>query len=242
MTESYDEGGDFEYDEASESADESEAMDEASEAYDEMDEAMDESADEADESADEYAAADESADESEAADEGADEAAVDEASDEAYDEALSASARLRSDRDRNRRASWARRIAADQRLEAQRAASTQRSITSQTRAIQPGSGAKVSSVGTLQGVGVVTAILPNGRRSRMRIIPTLAPVREVNRLRSVLLTNERRQALATSRNSRAIRALAATQVVGVKKITAMQVKSDRDLGKPTTSPLKFSAR
>jgi hypothetical protein len=231
MNESYDEGGDFEYDEATESADEGEAMDEADEAYDEMDEAMDESADEADESADEYAAADESADEGEAADEGADEAAVDEASDEAYDEALSASARLRADRDRNRRAAWARRIAADQRLEAQRAASAQRSIASQTRAIQPGTGARVSSVGTLQGAGVVTAILPNGRRSRMRIIPTLAPVREVNRLRSILLTNERRQALATARNSRAIRTLAATQVAGVKKITAMQVKSDRDLGK-----------
>ena len=180
--------------------------------------------------ADEYAA-DEAADEGEAADEALDEA-VDEAADESFDEAaISASARLRANRDRNRRASWARRIAADQRLEAKRAASAQRSLTGQIKAIQPGAAAKVSSVGTLQGAGVVTAVLPNGRRSRMRIIPTLAPVREVNRLRSVLLANERRQAMATSRNSRAIRALAVTQASAVRRMTASQLKSDKDLGK-----------
>ena len=207
-------------------------MDEAGEAYDEAYDEMDEAADEyaADEAADEYAA-DEAADEGEAADEAFDEA-VDEAADESFDEAaISASARLRANRDRSRRASWARRIAADQRLEAKRAASAQRSITGQIKTIQPGAAAKVSSVGTLQGAGVVTAVLPNGRRSRMRIMPTLAPVKEVNRLRSVLLANERRQAVATSRNSRAIRALAVTQASAVRRMTQSQLKSDKDLGK-----------
>jgi hypothetical protein len=233
MTESYDEADEsFEYDEAAEAADEGEAMDESGEAYEEAYDEMDEAADEyaADEAADEYAA-DEAADEGEAVDEALDEA-VDEAADESFDEAaISASARLRANRDRNRRASWARRIAADQRLEAKRAASAQRSLTGQIKGIQPGAAAKVSSVSTLQGAGVVTAVLPNGRRSRMRIIPTLAPVREVNRLRSVLLANERRQAMATSRNSRAIRALAVTQASAVRRMTTSQLKSDKDLGK-----------
>lgn len=233
MTESYDEADEsFEYDEAVEAADEGEAMDEAGEAYDEAYDEMDEAADEyaADEAADEYAA-DEAADEGEMADEAFDEAA-DEAADESFDEAsISASARLRASRDRNRRASWARRIAADQRLEAKRAASAQRAITGQIKGIQPGPAARVSSVSTLQGAGVVTAVLPNGRRSRMRIIPTLAPVKEVNRLRSVLLSNERRQAMATARNSRAIKALAVTQASAVRKMTASQLKSDKDLGK-----------
>jgi hypothetical protein len=44
---------------------------------------------------------------------------------------------------------------------------------------------------------VVTAILPNGRRSRMRIIPTMAPIAEVNRLRTVINVNAQRQAVAT---------------------------------------------
>jgi hypothetical protein len=231
MSESYNEA-DFEYDAEGEAADEGadEAMDEGADEY--YAEAGDEGADEAmDEGADEYYA--------EAGDEGADEAmdeAVDEGIDEAVDEALdeatvSASARLRADRDRNRRVSWARRIAADQRLEAQRAASAQRSIATQARAVQPGGPARVASVGALQGSGVVTAVLPNGRRSQMRIVPTLAPVKEVNRLRTVLLSNERRQAVATARNSRAIKALATTHVAGMKKLAALQVKSDKDISK-----------
>src|SRR5207344_850553 len=59
--------------------------------------------------------------------------------DEGLDEAVfSASARLRADQDRNRRAAWARRIAADQRIEAQRASSAQQSITRQIQSVRPG--------------------------------------------------------------------------------------------------------
>jgi hypothetical protein len=141
------------------------------------------------------------------------------------------SARLRANHNRNRRAAWARRIAADQRLEAKRAATTLQSITRQIRSIQIGGRTRLSSVGLLQGAGVVTAILPNGRRSRMRIIPTLAPIHEVNRLRSVIVANERRQAIAIEKNSRAIAALAAAQAAAVKKLLAQQLKSDKDLGK-----------
>ena len=150
--------------------------------------------------------------------------------DEAADEAvqMSASARLQA---QNRQEFWARRIATDQRREAQRAADTQRAITDRIRSIQIGGPAKVASVGSLQGAGVVTAILPNGRRSRMRIIPTMAPISEVNRLRSVVQVNEKRQAVATSTNSKAIANLAVAQAAAVKKLTAQQVNSDKDLGK-----------
>ena len=215
----------FEYDEDMEAGDEAMEGDEGLEASDEDVEA--EAVDEGDEASDEvYEASDEADEADEALDEALDEA------DEAFGEAtVSASARLRASQDRNRRSQWARRVAADQRLEAQRAASTQRSITNQIKSIQPGGQTKVYSVGQLQGAGVVTAVLPNGRRSRMRIMPTLAPISEVNRLRAVISVNDKRQAIATGRNSKAITALVTTQANAVKKLTAEQVKSDRDLRK-----------
>ena len=134
------------------------------------------------------------------------------------------SARLRANRDRNRRAEWARRIAADQRLEAQRAATILQTLTRQIRSIQTGGRTRLSSIGPLQGAGVVTAILPNGRRSRIRIIPTVAPISEVNRLRSAHVA-------ATRKNSRAIAALAVAYAAAVKQLLAEQVNSDRDLRK-----------
>jgi hypothetical protein len=134
------------------------------------------------------------------------------------------SARSRANRDRNRRAAWARRIAADQRLEARRAATILQNISRQIRSINARGRTKLQSVGALRGAGVVTAILPNGRRSRMRIIPTLAVIREVNRLRSA-------QAVAIGKNSRALAALAAAHAAALKKLSAEQVKSDKDLRK-----------
>jgi hypothetical protein len=141
------------------------------------------------------------------------------------------SARLRANQDRKRRTAWARRIAADQRREAQRGATILQSIARQIRSIQTGGRTSLFSVGPLQGAGVVTAILPNGRRSRMRIIPTVAPIREVNRLRSAVTVNDRRQAVAIENYSRAIAALAVAQAAAVKKLLAEQVKSDKDLRK-----------
>jgi hypothetical protein len=215
-----------------EAGDESyEASDEAGdESYEASDEAGDEgfeASDEADEGSDEADEATITLGEAMEADEGDTEA------DESFGEAvqMSASAQLRADRDRNRRRAWSRRLAADQRLEAQRAAALQRSITSRIRAIPVKATTGVTSVGTLQGAGVVTAILPNGRRTRMRIVPTVAPIREVNRLRSVVLANERRQAAAIRTNTKALTALAATQTTAVKKLTEAQVKSDKDLSR-----------
>jgi hypothetical protein len=134
------------------------------------------------------------------------------------------SARHRANRDRNRRAEWARRLAADQRREARRAAAIVQRISRQIRSIQTPGRTRLSSVGRLKGAGVVTAILPNGRRSRMRIIPTVAPITEINRLRSA-------QAAAIERNARAIAALASAQATAFKKLSAAQVQSDKELRK-----------
>ena len=222
----------FEYDEDIEASEFSEGdeSDEGDESYaaafggesDESDESAEDI--ESDEALDEMAI--EASDEAEAVDESDGE--VDEGLDEAV---FGASARVRAHRDRNRRAAWARRIAADQRVEARRASSTQQAITRQIQSVRPGVQARVASVGPLQGAGVVTAILPNGRRSRMRIVPTVAPISEVNRLRTVITINDRRQALATNKQSRAITALASAQTAAVRKLTAEQVKSDKDLRK-----------
>jgi len=62
-------------------------------------------------------------------------------------------------------------------------------------------------------------------------MPTLAPVSEVNRLRSVVITNARRQAVASRTNSRAIANLGTAQSTAVKRITDAQVKSDKELSK-----------
>src|SRR5688572_26175109 len=140
---------------------------------------------------------------------------------------VSASARLRA----QNRQLFAKRLATDHKREVQRARDTQRALTTRIRSIQVGAPTKVASVGALQGAGVVTAVLPNGRQSRMRIIPTMAPVREVNRLRTVVLSNERRQAVATRVNSKAIANLAVAQAAAVKRLTDQQVKSDKDLSK-----------
>jgi len=125
--------------------------------------------------------------------------------DEGLDEAvLSASARLRADRDRYRRASWVQRNKDDLAREMRRASATQQAITRQIQSVRPGAQARVASVGPLRGAGVVIAELPNRRRTQMKLSPTLAPISEVNKLRRVIAINDRRQAIATSNNSRAI--------------------------------------
>jgi hypothetical protein len=221
---------DFEY-ESAEAGDETYEGDETFEAADEALEAGDESfevdedtgeVDEAFEAADEVSEAVDEA--GEASDEGDGE--VDEAVDEAA--RVSASARFRAQAAREK---FTRQVKGDLRREVLRAATTQRSITDRLRAVRPGGPARVYSVGSLQGAGVVTAILPNGRQSRMRIMPTMAPISEVNRLRSAIMVNDKRQALALANNSRAITALATAQGSAVKKLTDQQVKSDKDLAK-----------
>lgn len=223
---------DFEYDTESEADDEGYGGTEDYFAAEADDEADDEGAEADDEDFatedDEFYQAGAS---TEADDEADDEMDVEADDESALDEAVrGAAARWRA-RAQKSQAQQAKRIVVDQKREVQRANATQRNLTSQIRAIQPGAAAKVQTAPPLQGAGVVTAILPNGRRSRMRIVPTVAPISEVNRLQRTIAVNDRRQAIATTNNSRAIQRLKAAQTVAIKKLLSEQVKSDKELRK-----------
>ena len=227
------ESRDFEYDEDVESGSES---DESDESYGAFAAAEDYESDESDESDEDTGESDEfyqagAAGESDEAAESDESDESDGESDEAFDEGvtMSASARLRADQDRNRRSGWARRMAADQRIEQQRAAAAQRSLSNQLKAIRPGAVAKVQPAAPIRGAFEVTATLPNGRKSRMRITPQLAAASEVNRLRQTIAINDRRQAAALKSNAQAIQRLKAAHLATVKKISAEFLKSDKEL-------------
>ena len=211
--ESYDE--DFEYDEADDEADD-EVFAEAD------DEADDEVFAEADDEADDEVFAE--------ADDEADDEVFAEADDEADDEAV-VSASASASADRTRRDKWAQALARDRRVEAQRAAATSRNLSNRIRSIQGAGRTRVQSVSPLRGAGGVTAVLPNGRRTQMRISPAPAPISEVNRLRTSFNTSDRKLAMANAANSKAIANLSAAQAAAIKRMTEQQVKSDRELGK-----------
>jgi hypothetical protein len=188
---------------------------------------------EVDEAQDEFYEAAE-VDESEAGDEAAEadleaaEAEVDE-SDEAA--RVSASAQLRSDRARWRRERVAQQIKQDQRREIQQAQASQQKIASQVQAIKPGPPPAVTSLAALKGTTLVRATLPNGRSTQMRLQPSLARTQDVNRVRQVMLINERRQAVATRRNSKAISRLANAQASAAKTFSTQLLKGDQDVRK-----------
>jgi hypothetical protein len=199
--------------EAFDEYDESEGIDESFEALDEADEAMDE-ADEASDEADE------------ASDEASDEA--DEASDEAID--MSLAGRMRAAQDQARQQAWRARVASSLRADSKRATAAQQDISRQIRSINLGGRARNAAIGPLQGDGVVTATLANGRSAKMQFRPKLAPLGDVNRLRSVLAYNDRQQSAALTTQRRAIANLATAQAAAVKKLSEQALKSDKDLG------------
>lgn len=197
-----------EYDENIEASDEFyEASDESDEAFDESDEASDETFEASDES-------DEALDE---ADEGLDEAAP------------TATVRIRAYQDQARRAQFQNGIAKVAALEAKRAAATRQTINNQLRAINLGGRSTAHAAAPLQG-GMVTATLANGRKARISFSPRLAPLSEVNRLRNTLNHNDRQQSAALATQRKALASLAAAQATAVTKLTAQQVKSDKELG------------
>jgi len=203
-----------------------EGSDEAFDEYDEDNEAADETfeaSDEADEAADE---ADEAADEGyEAADEASDEAA-----DEGVDEAIDPiSSRIRAYQDQARRnvfQSGLNRVAA---TEARRASETRQELTDRLRNIRLGSATRSQTASPLQG-GLVRGTLANGRSVMIKFTPALAPVSEVNRLRATFNKNDKQQAAALATQRKALAGLASAQAAAVSKLTAQQVKSDKELG------------
>jgi hypothetical protein len=121
-------------------------------------------------------------------------------------------------------------VASSLRADVKRATAAQQDIARQIRAINVGGPARSQAIGPIQGDGVVTATLASGRSARMSFRPKLAPLTEVNRLRSALSYNDKQQTAALATQRRAIANLALAQAAAVKKLTDQQVKSDKDLG------------
>ena len=206
-----------------------EGSDEAFDEYDEDNEAADETfeaSDEADEAADE---ADEASDESYEASDEADEAS-DEGSDEGVDEAIDPrSSRIRAYQDQARRnvfQSGLNRVAA---TEARRAAETRQALTDRLRNIRLGGATRSQTASPLQG-GLVRGTLANGRSVMIKFTPALAPVSQVNQLRATFNKNDKQQAAALATQRKALASLASAQAAAVSKLTAQQVKSDKELG------------
>lgn len=154
--------------------------------------------------------------------------------DEADDEARYGSRRSRRNRQARARAqqrAQARAVVASQKTAARKTMATTQNLQRKIRNIQGAAPIKVKGPGRLSGTGVVTAELPNGRRTKMRISPVPASVRDVNKLASRIASNDKRQARAEAANSRAINRLAAAQAASVKQMAAAQVKSDSQLAK-----------
>ena len=99
------------------------------------------------------------------------------------------------------------------------------------RKIGKGRRVKLRRVTRLRGSGVVTAQLPNGRRTRMRISPAPASIRSVNKLSARINANAKRQARVTSANAKALKRLSTAQSAAIKRLTAQQVKADKALSK-----------
>ncbi|MDX2019471.1 MAG: hypothetical protein SF187_04470 [Deltaproteobacteria bacterium] len=203
-----------------------EAIDEAFDEYDEDMEASDETFEASDESDEAFDESDESDEAFEASDES--DEAFDE-SDESDEATPSATVRIRAFQDKARRAQFQSGIAKVAALEAKRAAATRQTITNQLRAINLGGRSTAHAAAPVQG-GMVTATLANGRKARISFTPRLAPLSEVNKLRNTFNHNDRQQTAALATQRKALAGLAAAQAAAVTKLTAQQVKSDKELG------------
>jgi hypothetical protein len=122
-------------------------------------------------------------------------------------------------------------LAADRRVAAQRAVTAQRNIVRRLGSIRTGGKVKVQAPGRLYGSGVLQAELPNGRRTKMRLTPAPAFIKDVNKLAARIAANDKRQARAEAANASAIKKLAAAQATAVKQLTTAQLKNNAALSK-----------
>ncbi len=172
----------------------------------------------------------------------------DEAFDEVYfdvgevDEAIPAERSRRSRRARQRaiqlaklRASMRRRKARDARRKALRnARRTQKMLSNKLRAIRRRGRVSLPRISKVRGTGYVTAILPNGRRTKMMFRPALATRTDVNRLTRQISANGVKQAKAIRVQARNIKLLKSAQSSAVKSLTAQHLKSTKLLTKQIT--------
>jgi hypothetical protein len=100
-------------------------------------------------------------------------------------------------------------------------------LARRVRRIRGAAPTRPNALHPVPGSAIVTATLPNGRETRMQLSPAPASVQAINRLRSQVAADDRRQSRALNADARAIRQLSAAQAAAVKKLTDQQVALDR---------------
>lgn len=86
-------------------------------------------------------------------------------------------------------------------------------------------------ISKVRGTGYVTAILPNGRKTKMMFKPSLATRTDVNRLTRQIRTNGVKQARAIRVQGKNIKLLKSAQSSAIKSLTAQQLKAGKLLTK-----------
>jgi len=148
---------------------------------------------------------------------------------------LAARVRARS-RSRARARSKARaRSRARARAAARRARANRMRLSRRFKRIRGARRTRARALRRVRGTSIITATLPNGRKTRMRISPSPASAKSINKLRAQIAANTKRQAKAASANAKAIRKLSSAQASAVKKLSAQQVKADKALSKRIVS-------
>ncbi len=137
--------------------------------------------------------------------------------------------RIRKARAQSRARARRRAAIARQRRAARRARSSAARLARKLRGVARMRKLKLKKLSRMRGSGVVTAQLPNGRRTKMKITPALASLRSVNRLSARINANNRRQHKINASTSRSVKKLASAQSAAIKKLTATQVKSAKML-------------
>jgi hypothetical protein len=127
------------------------------------------------------------------------------------------------------------RLRAAQKRAARNARRTRLMLNKKLRVIRgPGGRVAMRRYGKARGTGFVTAILANGRRTKMMFKPTLATRADVNRLTRQISVNSTKQARALRIQAKNIKLLKSAQGSAVKSLTAQQLKSSKLLGKQIT--------
>jgi hypothetical protein len=169
----------------------------------------------------------------------------DETFDEGYDYSGEADEAFAAERRRRRgvrarqlakiRADMMRKRALIARMKARSAArKAQKQLYGKLKAIRRHPRVPLPRISIARGTGYVTAILPNGRRTKMMFKPSLATRTDVNRLTRQISAVGVKQARAIRVQDKNIKLLKSAQTTAVKSLTAQQLKSTKLLTKQIT--------
>jgi hypothetical protein len=146
-----------------------------------------------------------------------------------------AQARLRARQSAKRRALLMKRKARAAQIRAARNAKrTRLMLNKKLKGIRGRGRVSMSRISKARGTGYVTAILANGRRTKMMFKPTLATRMDVNRLTRQISVNSIKQTKAIRMQGKNITLLKSAQGSAVKSLTAQQLKSSKLLTKQIT--------